>query len=38
MLDIPEGTVASRLFRARRALRSVLEQRIPDVQLRSRHE
>jgi RNA polymerase sigma-70 factor (ECF subfamily) len=25
MLDIPEGTVASRLFRARRKLRSALE-------------
>ncbi len=38
MLDIPEGTVASRLFRARRALRGVLEQRMPGANLRSRHE
>ncbi len=38
MLGIPEGTVASRLFRARRALRGVLEQRMPDASLRSRHE
>ncbi|MGH7695825.1 MAG: sigma-70 family RNA polymerase sigma factor [Gemmatimonadaceae bacterium] len=38
MLDIPEGTVASRLFRARRALRAALEERMPDVRLRSSHE
>lgn len=38
MLDIPEGTVASRLFRARRALRDVLEESIPDAHLRSSHE
>ena len=38
MLAIPEGTVASRLFRARRALRGVLEQRVPDASLRSRNE
>jgi RNA polymerase sigma-70 factor (ECF subfamily) len=29
MLGIPEGTVASRLFRARRSLRETLRQRVP---------
>jgi len=38
MLDLPEGTVASRLFRARRALRAALEPRISDASVRSRHE
>lgn len=38
MLDIPEGTVASRLFRARRTLRVVLEQSMPGASLRSKHE
>jgi RNA polymerase sigma-70 factor (ECF subfamily) len=31
MLEIPEGTVASRLFRARRQLRDLLLKRVPDV-------
>jgi RNA polymerase sigma-70 factor (ECF subfamily) len=31
MLGIPEGTVASRLFRARRSLRQTLQQRLPTV-------
>ncbi|MEW5916806.1 MAG: sigma-70 family RNA polymerase sigma factor [Gemmatimonadota bacterium] len=31
MLDIPEGTVASRLFRARRSLRMLLHRDMPDV-------
>ncbi|MGQ0642569.1 MAG: RNA polymerase sigma factor [Gemmatimonadaceae bacterium] len=38
MLALPEGTVASRLFRARRALRGRFEQRGPDTRLRSSHE
>lgn len=35
MLDIPEGTVASRLFRARRALRAALQGRGANAMLRS---
>jgi RNA polymerase sigma factor (sigma-70 family) len=31
MLGIPEGTVASRLFRARRSLREALRQRVPEA-------
>ncbi len=31
MLDLPEGTVASRLFRARRALREILSRDAPDA-------
>jgi RNA polymerase sigma-70 factor (ECF subfamily) len=34
MLNIPEGTVASRLFRARRLLRDALRQRTPDMSAR----
>jgi RNA polymerase sigma factor (sigma-70 family) len=34
MLGIPEGTVASRLFRARRTLREALRQRLPAVTTR----
>jgi RNA polymerase sigma-70 factor (ECF subfamily) len=34
MLNIPEGTVASRLFRARRILRDALRQRTPDTSAR----
>jgi RNA polymerase sigma-70 factor (ECF subfamily) len=34
MLGIPEGTVASRLFRARRSLREALRQRLPAVSAR----
>ncbi len=38
MLGIPEGTVASRLFRARRALRSALELDMPEIARRSKRE
>jgi RNA polymerase sigma factor (sigma-70 family) len=34
MLGIPEGTVASRLFRARRILRDVLRKRAPETSVR----
>jgi RNA polymerase sigma factor (sigma-70 family) len=34
MLGIPEGTVASRLFRARRSLREALRQRLPAASVR----
>jgi RNA polymerase sigma-70 factor (ECF subfamily) len=34
MLGIPEGTVASRLFRARRHLRDALRQRLPAASMR----
>jgi RNA polymerase sigma-70 factor (ECF subfamily) len=34
MLGIPEGTVASRLFRARRSLRDALRQRLPAASVR----
>lgn len=37
MLDVPEGTVASRLFRARRQLRTTLETPARDALLR-RHQ
>lgn len=36
MLGIPEGTVASRLFRARRSLRETLRRRLPATNVRGR--